>query len=95
MALQTLSFLWLGRLYPAEVMGVYEYFSTGYSILLIVATGRYELAIMLPKEENDGFLLVLLSAGLSLLFSLGMGVVFCIAAWLGAKLDWAAIFRFV
>lgn len=90
MALQTLSFLWLGRLYPAEVMGVYEYFSTGYSILLIVATGRYELAIMLPKEENDGFLLVLLSAGLSLLFSLGMGVVFCIAAWLGAKLDWAA-----
>lgn len=69
MLLQTVSFAWLGNYYNDTAMGLYQYLNTAYSILLIAATGRYELSVMLPQDDNDGYLLALLSAGASILFS--------------------------
>lgn len=69
MLLQTVSFAWLGNYYSDTAMGLYQYLSTAYSILLIAATGRYELAVMLPEDDNDGYLLALLSAGMAVAFS--------------------------
>lgn len=69
MILQTVSFAWLGNYYNDTAMGLYQYLNTAYSILLIAATGRYELSVMLPQDDNDGYLLALLSAGASILFS--------------------------
>ena len=88
MVLQTVSMIWLGMYYTAEMFGINEYFCTAYSIFLIVATGRYELAIMLPKEDNDGFMVALLSAGLSIVFALVSTVVLVVIWLFGVDLDW-------
>lgn len=89
MVLQSVSMIWLGNIYKPEFIGLYQYLSTAYSIFLIVATGRYELAIMLPKEDNDGFLLTLLSAGLSVVFAAVMTVLLLIGQFaFGLSLDW-------
>lgn len=88
MVLQIVSVAWLGKYYSDEVWGVYEYFCTAYSIFLIVATGRYELAIMLPKDDNDGFIVMAISSALSVIFSvLLMLVLLCIGAF-GVDLQW-------
>lgn len=88
MVLQTVSVAWLGKFYDASMWGIYEYFCTAYSILLIVATGRYELAIMLPKEDSDGFLTALLSAGLSICFGLVFGIVMLIIWAVTGVISW-------
>lgn len=91
MLLQSVSMLWLGNLYGPEYMGLNQYFSTAYSILLILVTGRYELAIMLPKEPNDGFLLTLLSGGLAVGLSVILEVLLMLGHFLfGMELDWVA-----
>lgn len=88
MLLQILSVFWLGKFYSDEMWGVYEYFCTGYSIFLIVATGRYELAIMLPKEDNDGFMVALLSAGMAVAFSVATAALLFILHLFGVALGW-------
>lgn len=89
MVLQIVSTAWLGKYYTDEFWGVYEFFCTAYSIFLIIATGRYELAIMLPKEDNDGFIVMVISAVLSLVFSIGMMIVLLISSALfGFNLGW-------
>ncbi|MEG0691938.1 MAG: lipopolysaccharide biosynthesis protein [Oscillospiraceae bacterium] len=88
MVLQSLSVLWLGKFYTADMWGINEYFCTAYSIFLIVATGRYELAIMLPKEDDDGFMVALLSAGLSVAFSLSTSAVLLVLYLFGIELGW-------
>ncbi len=88
MVLQTLSVFWLGKFYADDMWGIYEYFCTAYSIFLIVATGRYELAIMLPKEDSDGFMIALLSAGLSVAFSIVTTIILFVLYLLGIELGW-------
>lgn len=90
MLLQTLSFAWLGRWYSDEYMGLYQYFATAYSILLIPATGRYELAVMLPKADSDGLLLALLSGGCSILFAFLAGLFLLIVQVAGVSLGWVS-----
>ncbi|WMJ22587.1 oligosaccharide flippase family protein [Paludicola sp. MB14-C6] len=57
------------------VLGDYGKYLAWYSILIGVFTGRYELAIMLPKDDNDGFMITMLSSGLSVILASVMGVV--------------------
>lgn len=88
MLLQILSVIWLEKFYATEIWGVYEYFCTAYSIFLIVVTGRYELAIMLPKEDSDGFMIAMLSGGLSVIFSGCAFIIMLIVAQFGVTLGW-------
>ena len=91
MLLQTVSFAWLGNYYNDMAMGLYQYLNTAYSILLIAATGRYELSVMLPEVDCDGYLLALLSAGMSVLFSCLLEAVVLIAQFVfGVNPDWFA-----
>lgn len=91
MLLQTVSFAWLGNYYNDMAMGLYQYLNTAYSILLIAATGRYELSVMLPEDDCDGYLLALLSAGMSVLFSCLLEAVVLIAQFVfGVNPDWFA-----
>lgn len=59
----------LTRLYSPESFGVLATFISATSILGVIATGRYELAILVPKEHKDGFALVVLSCLISGVFS--------------------------
>lgn len=96
MVLQIVSVAWLGKFYSDEVWGIYEYFCTAYSILLIAATGRYELAIMLPKDDNDAFSVMTVSAVLSAAFSAVMTVLLLIAsAIFSIELSWVAFLPLV
>lgn len=43
----------LTRIYTPEDFGIFAIYMAVVSIISIIATGRYEMAIMLPKEEED------------------------------------------
>lgn len=89
MVLQIVSVAWLGKYYSDEFWGIYEYFCTAYSICLIIATGRYELAIMLPSKDEDAAGLTILSGGLSVVISGVMMLLLWISSLLfNFSLDW-------
>ena len=53
---QTITILFspiLTRLFTPEEFGIFYLFSALADILVIFATGRYELAILIPKDEKD------------------------------------------
>lgn len=64
----------LSRIYSPEHFGVYSAFLAVISVMVIAATGRYELAIMLQKKEEEAFKFAALSTrmvvGVTFLFAL-------------------------
>jgi len=59
----------LTRIYTPEDFGVFALYMSVASILSVVATGRYELAIMLPKKDEDAINIVALSILISFFVS--------------------------
>lgn len=59
----------LTRLYTPEEFGVFALYMAVASIVAVLVTGRYELAIMLPKKDSDAINIVVLSMGLSCIIS--------------------------
>jgi len=59
----------LTRLYTPEDFGVFALYMSIASIIAIIATGRYELAIMLPKKDEDAFNIMILSIIISFFIS--------------------------
>lgn len=60
----------LTRLYTPEDFGVFALYMTIVSLISIMATGRYELAIMLPKKDEDAINIVALSILISFFISI-------------------------
>jgi len=60
----------LTRIYTPEDFGVFALYMSIASVLSVIATGRYELAIMLPKKDNDAKNLVILSILIAVAVSL-------------------------
>jgi len=60
----------LTRLFSPKDFGVFALFISISTILSVVATGRYELAILLPLSEDEAFHIMLLSMLISIVFSL-------------------------
>jgi O-antigen/teichoic acid export membrane protein len=60
----------LTRIYTPEDFGVFALYMAIASIIAVVATGRYELAIMLPKKDEDAINIVALSIIISFFVSL-------------------------
>lgn len=59
----------LTRIYTPEDFGVFALYMSIASIVSVVATGRYELAIMLPKKDEDAINIVALSIVISFFVS--------------------------
>jgi len=59
----------LTRIYTPEDFGIFALYMSVASILSVIATGRYELAIMLPKKDEDAINIVALSLIISFLIS--------------------------
>ena len=59
----------LTRLYTPEEFGVFAMYLAVASILGVLVTGRYELAILIPKQDRDDIHIAALSAVLSVLLS--------------------------
>lgn len=62
----------LTRLYTPEDFGVFAMYTSICAILAVLVTGKYELAIVVPKHDNEAINLVAVTAGLSLLVSLAL-----------------------
>ena len=60
----------LTRLYPADAFGIYVLYSSNVAVPQIFATLQYELAIVLPKRNNEAINMLALSLALSVLVSL-------------------------
>ncbi|MEM7300402.1 MAG: oligosaccharide flippase family protein [Pseudomonadota bacterium] len=60
----------LSRLYSPEAFGVFALFFAVVSLVSVAATGRYEMAISLPKEDGQARALLRLSTILSLITGL-------------------------
>ncbi len=59
----------LTRLYTPAEFGVFAMYMAIASILGVLVTGRYELAILIPKQDRDAIHIAALSAGLSVIIS--------------------------
>jgi len=59
----------LTRIYTPEDFGIFALYMSVASIVSVMATGRYELAIMLPKKDEDAINIVALSIMISFLVS--------------------------
>ena len=59
----------LTRIYTPEDFGVFALYMSVASILSVIAAGRYELAIMLPKKDEDAINIVALSILISFFIS--------------------------
>lgn len=59
----------LTRLYTPADFGVFAMYMAMASILGVLVTGRYELAILIPKQDRDAIHIAALSAGLSVVIS--------------------------
>ncbi len=78
----------LTRLYGPEDFGLFAFYSGLMSNLAVVATGRYELAIVLPAEEDDAVHLLALSLLVAAAWTIALlivGLLFGapLAVWLG------------
>lgn len=63
-------YLILSRLYTPEDFGVFALYMSILSITNITATGKYELAVMMPREDREGLNLM----GLSAIISVGVSL---------------------
>ncbi|MBO0602552.1 oligosaccharide flippase family protein [Sporosarcina sp. E16_3] len=59
----------LTRIYGPEDFGVFALYTSIVAILSVLATGRYELAILIPKKNVDAINIASLAITLSLMFS--------------------------
>lgn len=78
----------LTRLYSPDEFGVFALYLVLVSILSVEATGRYELAIMLPRKDEDARHLVVISLCIAGCFSVLLALLLWlfssqIARWLG------------
>lgn len=60
----------LTRIYTPEDFGVFSLYVSIVAFLSVLVTGRYELAIMLPKKKDDALQIVFLSIFLTIVLSL-------------------------
>lgn len=68
----------LTRLYSPEDFGVFALYVSISAIAAVMVTGRYELAIVLPKRDRDAMHVVALSIFLSFLFSILLLLFVCL-----------------
>ncbi len=78
----------LTRLYTPEIFGVYALFLAITTILVNVSSAKYEMAIILPERDEDGFSLLVLSCIFVLILTLlavgcVVGLNTQITRWLG------------
>ena len=68
----------LTRLYTPDDLGIFALYMSIPSLISIIATGRYELAIMLPQKDEEAINIV----ALSILIALSISMVTLVCIWL-------------
>jgi O-antigen/teichoic acid export membrane protein len=82
----------LSRLFAPEDFGVFALFQSVVALLAILATGRYELAIVLPESDDDGWQLLLLALAIAVgVTGLSLAVVALGGEWIAQASGHAAL----
>jgi O-antigen/teichoic acid export membrane protein len=68
----------LTRLYSPEAYGLFAIYSSAIVVLAVICTGRYELSIMLPKEDKDAVNLGALTVSTNLAASILFLLIVCV-----------------
>lgn len=68
----------LTRIYSPEDFGVFALYMALVSILSVLVTGRYELAILIPKRDRDAINIVALSVSFTILISVLLLLIFAL-----------------
>lgn len=76
----------ISRLFSPEEFGLFAFYFSIISFFLVIATGRYELAILMPKKDEDGMNLVALS--FSILIVLCISLLSFIAVFHSSIMTW-------
>ena len=58
----------LTRIYTPDDFGIFALYMSIASIIAVIATGRYELAMMLPKKDSDAINILFISIVVYYLF---------------------------
>ncbi|RDE51165.1 MAG: hypothetical protein DVS81_07575 [Candidatus Accumulibacter meliphilus] len=66
----------LTRLYDPGAFGQYAILSFVLSFAIVIATGKFEIAVLLPKTDEEGWALVCLAGGITIIVTLVGAVVF-------------------
>ncbi len=79
----------LSRIFTPEDFGIAALFSSLVMILSAISALRYELAILLPEDQNDGYIIFIMQSLITLVFGAISSIVFwfgkeAIANWLKA-----------
>ncbi len=78
----------LTRLYAPEYFGLFTLISSIFGIIALIAGGRYEIAILLPKKDEDAANLLILSLLINTFFlAIFYAVLFCVVPFLGTGID--------
>jgi len=73
----------LTRLYTPEDFGVFALYTSVATFLSVMATARYEVAIMLPKEDNDAKNVLALSTIIAVLLSV---IILCVIYFFNSQI---------
>lgn len=57
----------LSRLYEPAAFGQYALLSLGLSLITVLATGKYDIAVLLPESDDEALALVVLACGVATL----------------------------
>lgn len=68
----------LSRVYEPAAFGQYALLSLGLSLVTVLATGKYEIGVLLPEADEEAFALVVLAGGVAVAVS----AVAALGAWL-------------
>ena len=60
----------LTRIYTPEDFGIFALYMSVVSIMAIFATGKYDLAIMMPEKDDDAVNIVILSTSITTIVSI-------------------------
>lgn len=82
----------LSRAYEPSAFGQYALLSLGLSLVTVLATGKYEIGVLLPEADDEAFALVVLAGGVAVAVSAvaALGALLWLwlmspAAWLGQQ----------
>lgn len=78
----------LSRVYEPAAFGQYALLSLGLSLVTVLATGKYEIGVLLPEADEEAFALVVLACGVAVVVSAMAALGALLWLWLAAPAAW-------
>ena len=78
----------LSRVYEPAAFGQYALLSLGLSLVTVLATGKYEIGVLLPETDEEAFALVVLACGAAVIVSVVAAIGALLWLWLAAPASW-------